>query len=46
MINKNEWSLATYSEKDINLKILNMVSIEHTEEDFVKMLSSKESFER
>ncbi len=41
MINKNEWSLATLSEKDINLKILSIQEMVHTEENLNKMLSVK-----
>jgi hypothetical protein len=46
MINKNEWSLATLSEKDINLRILDIQEVVHSEESFGRMLSLKESYER
>lgn len=46
MINKNVWSISNFTEKDINLKILSLPEIQHTEEDFVRLLADKESFEK
>lgn len=46
MINKNVWSISNFTDKDINLKILSLPEIQHTEEDFVRLLASKEGFEK
>ena len=46
MINKNEWSLKTYTEKDVNMKILTIEQKQITEEQFVKLLAIKEDYEK
>ena len=46
MINKNEWSLKTYTEKDVNMKILTIEQNYITEEQFVKLLAIKEDYEK
>ena len=46
MINKNEWSLKTYTEKDVNMKILTIEQKYITEEQFVKLLAIKEDYEK